>query len=84
MTPYAYKAFLKLKTNIKTPKPSNHNVKEPSEMSMAWEPERSSNFFSPPAHICAVTYIIEISLIVTLSNERILTHSLHNTMVVDQ
>ena len=33
------------------------HVKEPYEMSMAWEPDRRSNFFfSPPAHLCAVTY----------------------------
>ena len=33
-------------------------------MSMAWEPDRRSNFFfSPPAHLCAVTCITEISLI---------------------
>ena len=33
------------------------HIKEPYEMSMAWEPDRRSNFFfSPPAHICAVTY----------------------------
>ena len=45
------------------------HVKEPYEMSMAWEPDRRSNcFFSPPAHLCAVTYMTEISLIVTLSN----------------
>ena len=36
---------------------------------MAWEPDRRSNFFSPPAHLCAVTYMTEISLIVTLSNQ---------------
>ena len=36
---------------------------------MAWEPDRRSNsFFSPPAHLCAVTYMTEISLIVTLNN----------------
>ena len=35
-----------------------------------WEPDRSSNFFfSPPAHLCAVTYMTEISLIVTLNNK---------------
>ena len=45
------------------------HVKEPYEMSMAWEPDRRSNsFFSPPAHLCAVTYMTEISLIVTLNN----------------
>ena len=39
-------------------------------MSMAWEPDRRSNyFFSPPAHLCAVTYMTEISLIVTLNNQ---------------
>ena len=33
---------------------------------MVWEPDRRSNFFfSPPAHLCAVTYMTEISLIVT-------------------
>ena len=45
-------------------------------MSMAWEPDRRSNsFFSPPAHLCDVTYMTEISLIVTLNNHS-LTHSL--------
>ena len=45
------------------------HVKDPYEMDMAWEPDRRSNFFfSPPAHLCAVTYMTEISLIVTLSN----------------
>ena len=45
------------------------HVKEPQEMSMAWEPDRWFNFlFRPPAqlHVCAVTYITEISLNVTL------------------
>ena len=37
---------------------------------MAWEPDRRSNFFfSPPAHLCAVTYMTEILLIVTLNNQ---------------
>ena len=37
---------------------------------MVWEPDRRSNFFfSPPAHLCAVTYMTEISLIVTLNNQ---------------
>ena len=43
-------------------------------MSMAWEPDRRSNF-SPPAHLCAVTYMTEISLIVTLNNQFHLTFS---------
>ena len=45
------------------------HVKEPHEMSMAWEPGRRFNFFfSLPAqlHVCAVTYITEMSLNVTL------------------
>ena len=47
----------------------DEHVKEPYEMSMAWEPDRRSNFFfSPPAHQCAVTFMTEISLIVTLNN----------------
>ena len=36
---------------------------------MAWEPDRRLNFFfNPPAHLCAVTYMTEISLNVTLNN----------------
>ena len=50
-----------------------HTKEPPYEISMAWEPERRSNFYSPPAHVCAVTCITEISLIVTLSNQ----YSLH-------
>ena len=35
-----------------------------------WEPDRRSYFFfSPPAHLCAVTYMTEISLIVTLNKQ---------------
>ena len=34
-----------------------------------WEPDRRFNFFlSPPAHLCAVTYITQISLHVTFNN----------------
>ena len=44
------------------------HVKEPYEMSMALGARRS-NFFSPPEHLCAVTYMTEISLIVTLNNQ---------------
>ena len=44
-------------------------LKEHYEMSMAWKPDRRSNFFIPPAHLCAVTYMTEISLIVTLNNQ---------------
>ena len=35
---------------------------------MALGADRRSNF-SPPAHLCAVTYMTEISLIVTLNNQ---------------
>ena len=47
-------------------------------MSMAWEPDHTcrSNFFSPPAHLCAITRITEILLIMTLKEkERYLTLS---------
>ena len=46
------------------------HVKEPYEMSKAWKPYHKSNFFfSPPAHLCAVTSMTEILLIVTLNNQ---------------
>ena len=38
-----------------------------------WVPDRRSNFFSPPAHLCAAICMTELSLIVTLNNQ--LTHS---------
>ena len=48
----------------------------PTKCLWRWEPDRRSNFFfSPPAHLCAVTYMTEISLIVTLKTNS-LTHSL--------
>ena len=35
-----------------------------------WEPNcRFNFFFNPPAHLCAVTYMTEIALIVTLNNQ---------------
>ena len=44
--------------------------KNPTKYLWRWEPDRRSNFFfSPTAHLCAVTYITEISLIVTLNNQ---------------
>ena len=30
------------------------HVKDPYELSMAWEPDRRFNFFNPPAHLCDV------------------------------
>ena len=55
------------------PSYSPYRLVNPS--TMAWEPDRRSNFFfSPPAHLCAVTYMTEISLIVTLNIQ--FTHSL--------
>ena len=55
------------------------HIKEPYEISMAWEPNRRSNFFSPPAHLYAVTYMYmtEILLNVRLSN-RFQSHHGHN------
>ena len=44
-------------------------LKNPTKCLRRWEPDRRSNFFSPPAHLCAVTYMTEISLIVTLNNK---------------
>ena len=35
------------------------------KMPMAWEPDGRPNFFSPPAHLCAVSYMNEISSNVT-------------------
>ena len=45
-------------------------LKNPTKCLWHWEPDRRSNFFfNPPAHLCAVTYMTEISLIVTLNNQ---------------
>ena len=53
------------------------HVKEPYEMSMALGADSRSNFFfSPPAHLCAITYMTEITLHVTLDNQ---SHSLNLT-----
>ena len=43
-------------------------LKNPTKCLWRWEPDCRSNFFSPPAHLCAVTYITEISLHATSSN----------------
>ena len=49
-------------------------LKNPMKCLWRKEPDHRSNFFfSPPAHLFAVTYITEISLHVTLSNQ---SHSL--------
>ena len=45
-------------------------LKNPTKCLWRWEPDRRSNFFfNPPAHLCAVTYMTEMSLIVTLNNQ---------------
>ena len=45
-------------------------LKNPTKCLWRWEPDRRSYFFfSPPAHLCAVTHMTEISLIVTLKNQ---------------
>ena len=56
------------------------HFKEPYEMSMAWEPDRMFNFFfGPPAHLCAITYVTEISLNVMLNNH---IHSLRKIPLI--
>ena len=45
------------------------HVKEHYEIPMARKPDPWSNFLSPPAHLCAIPCIAEISLNVTLSNQ---------------
>ena len=42
----------------------------------------SNFFFSPPAHLCAVTYMTEISLIVTLNNQFNSTQLWYITLIV--
>ena len=50
-------------------------LKNPTKCLWRWEPDGRSNFFfSPPAHLCTVTYMTEISLIVTLNNQFNSTH----------
>ena len=46
-------------------------LKNPTKCLWRWEPDRRSNyyFFSPPAHLCAVTCMAEILLFVTLNNQ---------------
>ena len=45
-------------------------LKNPAKCLWRWEPDRRSYvFFSPPAHLYAVTYMTEISLIVTLNKQ---------------
>ena len=41
-------------------------LRNPMKCLWHWEPDRRSNFFSPPGYICAVTYITEIPLHLTL------------------
>ena len=46
-------------------------LKNPTKGLWRWELDRRSNyfFFSPPAHLCTVTCMTEISLTVTLNNQ---------------
>ena len=54
-------------------------LKNPTKYLWRWEPDRRSNFFfNPPAHLCAVTYMTEISLIVTLNNQFTLPYPTHH------
>ena len=53
-------------------------LKNPTKCLWRWEPDRRSYFFfSPPAHLCAVTYMAEISLLVTLNNQFTSPHINH-------
>ena len=45
------------------------SVFDPMKCQFRCEPDRRSTFFRPHVHLCAVTYIIEISMNVTLSNQ---------------
>ena len=50
--------------------PQNYNFKQFLKSLWRWEPDRMSIFFfSPPSHLCAVTYITEISLHQPLNNQ---------------
>ena len=52
-------------------------AKNPTKSLWCWEPDRrSSFFFNPPAHLCAVAYMTEKSLIVTLNNRFTTPHIL--------
>ena len=44
-------------------------LKIPTKCLWDWEPDLTSNYFIPSAHLRAVTYITEISVHVTLNNE---------------
>ena len=60
-------------------------LKNPTKCLWRWEPDRRSNFFfSPPAHLCAVTYMTEISLIVTLNNQFNSTQLKTNVLLIAQ
>ena len=45
-------------------------LKNPTKCIWRWKPDRRSNFFSPPSHLCGVKYITEISLNVTFNQSR--------------
>ena len=55
-------------------------LKNPTKCIWRWEPERRPNFFSPPAHLCAIAYITEISLHVTLYRQSLTKISLIVTL----
>ena len=56
------------------------HVKEPYEMSMALGARPCNFFFGPPAHLCAVTYMTEMSLIVTLNSKFTTTISIEYSL----
>ena len=54
-------------------------VLNPAKCLWRWEPDRRY-FFSPPAHLCAVTCMTEISLIVPLNNQFTSPHCIFNNL----
>ena len=54
-------------------------LENPTKCLWHWEPDCRSNFFGAPANLCAVTYMIEISLHVTLNEQ---SHSLSRLAVI--
>ena len=57
-------------------------LKNPTKCLWRWEPDRRSNFFSLPAHLCAVTYMTEISLIVMLNNQFAYLQGTHTELIL--
>ena len=60
-------------------------LENPTKCLWRWEPDRRSYFFfSPHANLCAVTYMTEISLIVTLNKQFNSTQIRRSTSVMNE